>query len=88
MIRESRSSYASFIVLSISSLCMLVLPSALRAQAVAVAQVSGNVTDPSGSAIVGAQVQMIETDKQAVHAAVSDANSPCLKALPYRNVWA
>ena len=64
------------------------LPSIIRAQAVAIAQVSGNVTDPTGAAIVGAQVQMIETEKQAVHTAVTDAKGqyvlPGLPVGPYR----
>ena len=38
-----------------------------NAQSTAVAQVSGTVTDPSGAAIVNAQVSMTEVDKGAVH---------------------
>jgi hypothetical protein len=44
-----------------------------RAQAVAVAEVDGYVTDPSGQTIVGAQVKMIEVDKQQVHVTSTDA---------------
>ncbi len=41
-------------------------------QAVAVAEVSGNVTDPSGSAIAGAEVSMVETTKQLVRTTTTD----------------
>ena len=61
------------LVLSVLSLtCLLVIPNAARAQAVAVAQVSGTVVDQSGSAIANAQVRMTETEKQTVHATVTD----------------
>ena len=49
---------------SVLGLCLIGGPFKVQAQAVAVAQVSGTVSDPSGSAIVGAQVTMTETDKQ------------------------
>jgi hypothetical protein len=53
-----------------------------------VAQVSGTVTDPSGAAIVGAQVSMTETDKQLVRAVTTDAGGrytlPNLPVGPYR----
>jgi hypothetical protein len=42
------------------------------AQEVAVSQVSGLVTDPSGQAIAGAQVKMIEIEKDLVHVVVTD----------------
>ncbi len=54
----------------------------------AIAQVSGNVTDPTGSAIVGAQVQMIDTERQSVHNTVTDNSGqyvlPALPVGPYR----
>ena len=66
----------------------LLMPSAAKAQAVAIAQVSGNVTDQSGSAIPNAQVRMIETDKQLVHSTVTNAQGqyvlPSLPVGPYR----
>jgi Carboxypeptidase regulatory-like domain len=42
------------------------------AQAVAVVEVAGHVTDPTGQAIVGAQVKITEVDKHQVHTAVTD----------------
>ncbi len=42
------------------------------AQQVAVSQIAGNVTDPSGEAVVAAQVKMIEVDKDEVHAVATD----------------
>ncbi|MCU1236538.1 MAG: hypothetical protein JWP63_4505 [Candidatus Solibacter sp.] len=42
------------------------------AQAVAVAEVDGHVTDPSGQAIVGAVVKMTELDKQQVRTTTTD----------------
>ncbi len=41
-------------------------------QAVAIAEAAGVVSDPSGSAIAGAQVKMTETDKQLVRSTVTD----------------
>jgi hypothetical protein len=49
-----------------------VLAPALRAQAVAVAEIDGYVTDPSGQAIVGAQVKAIEVDRGQVHTVTTD----------------
>ena len=42
------------------------------AQAVSVVEVDGHVTDPTGQAIVGAQVRIIEADKHQTHTAVTD----------------
>ncbi len=42
------------------------------AQAVAVVEVDGHVTDPTGQAIVGAQVKITETDTRAVRTTVTD----------------
>jgi hypothetical protein len=74
-----------------------ILPSALfislglapaHGQSVAVAQISGTVVDPTGAAIVNAQVSMTETDKQSVHSTVTDRNGvytlPDLPVGPYR----
>ena len=52
---------------------ILVLPHAARAQAVAVAEVSGTVTDPSGGVLPAAQVVMTETDKQLTRTTLTDA---------------
>jgi len=88
MTRGSRSTFSSQLLLSISVLCWLALPSSVNAQAVAIAQVSGNVTDPTGGAIANAQVRMIETERQAVHATVTNAQGeyvlPGLPVGPYR----
>ena len=43
------------------------LAPAARAQQVAVAQIDGYVTDPSGQAIAGAQVKATEVDRDQVH---------------------
>jgi len=44
-----------------------------RAQQVAVAEIDGYVTDPSGQAIAGAQVKATDLDRGQVHTAVTDA---------------
>ncbi len=58
------------------------------AQAVSIAQVSGVVSDPSGSPIPGAQVQITEVDKAFTRTATSDAQGrytfPNLPVGPYR----
>src|ERR1700746_3092216 len=51
------------------SLFLFGLPSTICAQAVAVAQVSGSVLDPTGKAIVGAQVTMRDTERGQVRTA-------------------
>ena len=73
-------------------LCILSLPLSLlliqkgQAQAVAIAEVDGHITDQSGSAVAGAQVKITETDKQQVHTAVSDAEGRyALPNLPVGN---
>src|ERR1035438_5723129 len=45
-----------------------------RAQEVAVAEVDGHVSDPSGASIGGATVKMTEVDKRAVHTFTTDAS--------------
>ncbi len=58
------------------------------AQAVAVAQVSGVVADPSGSPVPGAQVKMTETEMQFVRTTLTDSQGrytlPNLPVGPYR----
>ena len=74
----------------VPTLCLAALFSTARldAQAVSIAQVSGTVTDQSGSAVPNAQVRMIEVDKATVHSTVSDAAGqyvlPNLPVGPYR----
>jgi hypothetical protein len=61
---------------SVTALAMIALTCStaplMRAQQVAVSEIAGTVTDPSGQAVVGAQVRMIETNKKEVHSAVTD----------------
>lgn len=45
----------------------------LFAQAVAVAEIDGHVTDPSGQVVVGAQVKALETAKGQTHTATTDS---------------
>ncbi|MCU1262569.1 MAG: hypothetical protein JWO80_5454 [Bryobacterales bacterium] len=70
MIRVDRSKCVFACVLALSS-ALLFAPRA-SAQAVAVAEVDGHVTDPSGQAVAGAQVKMTEADKQQVHLTRTD----------------
>ncbi len=58
--------------LSFSFSCFIGLPGRLACQSVAVAEVSGVVTDPSGAAIVNAQVSLTETDKQLTRTVATD----------------
>src|SRR5215471_9123798 len=80
-----RWSFASLFLL-LASLALVRLPA--NGQAVAVAQVSGVVTDPTGAAIAGAQITMTETDKQTSRSTTSDASGfyvlPNLPVGPYR----
>src|SRR5215472_377977 len=45
-----------------------------RAQEVAVAQVDGHVTDPSGASIVGATVKMTEVERHTLHQTTTDTS--------------
>ncbi len=65
-----RSGFAGALLLAAASM-FLVTPGAF-AQAVAVAEVDGHVTDPSGQSIVGAQVRMTELDKDQIHNTTTD----------------
>ena len=59
--------------LGISTLvCLLFLPAGLHAQAVAIAEVDGIVSDASGKVMVGVQVTLMQTDTQAHHTSVTD----------------
>ncbi len=53
---------------------ILALPHAARAQAVAVAEVSGTITDPSGGVLPSVQVVMTETDKQLTRTTLTDTS--------------
>ncbi len=67
---------------------VLGLSSTMWAQSVAVAQVSGTVTDSTGAVIANAPIVMTETDKDVNHTAVSDTSGhyvfPNLPVGPYR----
>jgi len=54
-------------------LLLVVLAAPARAQAVAVAEVGGTITDASGGALPNAQVMMTETGKQLSRSTITDA---------------
>jgi carboxypeptidase family protein len=74
----------------VTTLCLsaVLFSARLQGQAVAIAQVSGTVTDQSGSAVPNAQVRMTEVDKALPHATVTDSGGqyalPNLPVGPYR----
>jgi hypothetical protein len=84
MLQRSRQALAG-LFLSMAILCSV---PQLRAQAVAVAQIGGVVSDPAGMVIAGAQVSMTDTEKGQVHTAVTDSTGsytlPNLPVGPYR----
>lgn len=73
-------------------LCGLLLtvcfPAPLSAQAVAVAQISGQITDPTGAGIPGAAVKATEVTRGVPHETISDSSGrytlPNLPVGPYR----
>jgi hypothetical protein len=87
MMQKSRSTIA-LASLSIAFSFSLFAPSPARGQAVAIAEVSGTVSDPSGLAVVGAQVQMTQMDKHTVRSTVTDTSGkytlPNLPVGPYQ----
>jgi hypothetical protein len=66
-----RPAHRHFRILTLLSL--LPLTPALYAQAVAVAEVGGTITDASAGSIAGAKVTLTESGTKAVHDAVSDS---------------
>jgi len=74
--------------LMLAALLCLAFAPRVMAQAVAVAEVDGHVTDPSGQTVVGAQVRITETDLHQVHTATTDPTGrfafPNLPAGHYR----
>src|SRR6476620_5330595 len=60
-------------VLQALALIVIAHPSPAWGQAVAVAEVSGTISDPSGLALPAAQVIMTEIDKQLTRTTVTDA---------------
>jgi len=76
-------------VCALLALCLFfLLPSAAMAQGTALAQVSGNVTDPSGAAIANAEVSMTQTATNLVRTTHSNSSGaytlPNLPIGPYR----
>lgn len=87
MSHASRSTFANICVLA-SAIFFLIFSTTANAQVTAVAQISGQVTDASGAAIVNADVTMTEVDKRVAHATKSDSTGaytlPNLPVGPYR----
>src|ERR1700689_4559972 len=71
MISVDRWKTAAALALAVAM--MNYYPSTPLAQQVAVSEVNGNVTDPSGAGIAGATVAMTEVDRNEVHTAATDA---------------
>ena len=86
MMNLSRSTFFGLSLITLM-ICWLAIPNPASAQSVAVAQVSGIVTDASGAAMANAQVTMTETDKGSVHSVTTDASGqyvlPNLPVGPY-----
>jgi hypothetical protein len=68
MLRKQLCVALSFLAFAVLS------PVSLTAQQVAVAQVTGQVSDPNGAALPGAKVQMTEIDRSIVHTTTTDGN--------------
>ena len=82
-----RSSFFVVALACAAVAALLVAPSAFS-QAVAVAEIQGQVLDPTGSAIPGATVKAIQTDTQYTRTTTADADGgyvlPNLPLGPYR----
>src|SRR5437868_5393072 len=73
----------SFWLASFALICSLALPPTAYSQAVAVATVSGHVTDSSGGVVVGAQITATEVARGILHTAATDSTgSYVLNNLP------
>ncbi|HEY3456710.1 MAG TPA: carboxypeptidase-like regulatory domain-containing protein [Bryobacteraceae bacterium] len=87
MTRTSRSTWTGVVLLT-SLFLFSGSQCKVEAQATAVAQVSGTVTDATGAAIVNAQVTMTETSKNLFRAVATDTSGrytlPNLPVGPYR----
>src|SRR5579859_2020567 len=87
MLQASRSILAG-LSLSMSIFFLIGEPAPARGQTTAIAEVFGTVSDPSGAAVVGAQVTITETDKHTVFSAVTNQIGrfifPSLPVGPYR----
>src|ERR1700691_4551875 len=71
MISVDRWKTAAALLLAV--VMMSFYPSIALAQQVAVSEVNGNVTDPSGAGIAGAAVKITELERDEVHSATTDA---------------
>src|ERR1700744_3118347 len=60
-------------VFSLAAALLLSLSPCATAQEVAVAEIDGHVSDPSGASIAGATVKMTELDKRIAHTFPTDA---------------
>ncbi len=67
------SATRKFGVIVSAFVCLLFMSAGLHAQAVAVAEVDGIVSDTSGKVIPGVPVTLTQTDTQTPHAGVTDA---------------
>ncbi len=78
---------SSLYLLAVIAMFWLIAPT-VYGQAVANASVTGQILDPTGAAVVGAKVKMIETDKGISHDGATDAGGrytlPNLPVGPYR----
>ncbi|MGH9693112.1 MAG: carboxypeptidase-like regulatory domain-containing protein, partial [Bryobacteraceae bacterium] len=85
-----RADWPRFVIGIATILLLLFSASALFAQAVAVASVNGQVTDPTGSGVAGATIRMVETDKQLARSTTTDGRGrfslPNLPVGPYQLV--
>src|SRR5437870_12416322 len=79
--------YGTIGVAGYAALLVLWSPNA-RAQQVNVAQVSGRVTDGSGSAVPGVAIKLLETQRNIAHTATTDEQGlyllPGLPVGPYQ----
>ncbi len=58
---------------SLAAILMFAATPGARAQEVAVAEMDGHVTDPSGASVAGATVKMTEVERRTVHTYTTDA---------------
>src|SRR5262245_419111 len=81
---RGRQTYALLLVFSL----MMILTANLAGQAVNNAQIHGTVSDPTGAAIVGAQIKATQTNTGLVRTTVSSAQGaftlPNLPVGPYK----
>jgi hypothetical protein len=67
-----RNLHGPFLLFVAAFLCLG--PSPLRAQQLAIAQASGQVSDPNGATLSGASVKMTEIERAVVHTATTDTD--------------